>query len=74
MDLKNYLKSRDIHLKDVAATLDCDISSVSRKLNGYTRWSSCDIEKLATKYSLSDAQIVDFFVRRAPALGERELV
>lgn len=74
MDFKHFLKAKGCTLSQVARVCGCSVSSVSRKISGEYDWPAKEILKLKSFFHLSDAQTVDFFVRRAPALGERELV
>lgn len=74
MDFKHFLKAKGYTLSQVAQICGCSVSSISRKISGEYDWPPKEILKLKSFFHLSDAQTVDFFVRRAPALGERELV
>lgn len=74
MDFKHFLKAKGYTLSQVARVCGCSVSSVSRKISGEYDWPPEEMMRLKAFFDLSDAQVVDFFVRRAPALGERELV
>lgn len=50
-------------VKDMAETLDVSLPTVIQKLKGRTAWRADEIDKMRIKYGLTDAEVVEMFIK-----------
>ena len=55
--LRNIIGQHDMTEADLAAELDIDVSTMSRKLMGHTPWTSAQMWRIMEMFAIPDKQL-----------------